>query len=498
MKYLTPSLIALSLVPFGAIAQEQSGATLTVAIPGNINTLDPARTKVGEEYILNNLMFANLTRIAADGEIEPDLATNWESNDDLTEWTFQLREDVTFHDGSSFEAEDVKATVERLQDPETASVARVMFEMVDSIEVVDPHTITFRLSQPYAGFPDIFGARQAGIVPSELDDTLASEPVGAGPFEFVSFQPGDSIEVSRFDDYYADGQPKLGGVTLTIIPERSSQVAALESDQVDILWDLTPEMVQQLEGSDEVKVDSVPTSAWDGVIMNAAQAPFDDPKVRKAVSLALDKSQLEEIALFGTGTPTHTMIPPDHAFYNEDLEISPADPEAARGLLAEAGFEDGFEITLYVPGSRPTRERLGVAAAEMLGEVGIDVSIQRVPWDRFISEIEGQAAFFTDGFYGRPTLDTSIYPWYHSGGSWNSQLWNYSNSEMDEVLDNARVAEDEEARAASYKEFQRLAVEEPAGVIPYVLNHANAFTPELGNFSSHPMMWLDLRNATLE
>ncbi|WP_454283812.1 ABC transporter substrate-binding protein [Roseovarius sp. MBR-38] len=486
------------MLPLPGIAFAQEDGVLRIAIPSNLNTLDPARTKIGEEYIVNNLVFSALTEITADGEVLPDLAESWSANETLTEWTFELRDDVTFHDGSRFDAEDVKATIERVMDPETASTARVNFAIVESIDVIDDDTIRFVLNEPYAGFPDILGDRHVRIVPSELDSELTTEPVGTGPFRFVSFQPGNRVTLERNDDYYIDGQPKLNGVVMQIIPERSAQIAALETGEVHLLWDITPEMVMENEGNDEIIIDSIPTSTWDGVIMNAAVPPFDDQRVRKAIAMALDKTFLTEVALFGTGTPTNTMIPPNHPFYNDALDIQPADLDGAKELLAEAGLGDGFDVTLYVPAGRPTRERLGVAVAESLAQINVNVEVQRVPWDRFISEIEGKAGFFTDGFYSRPTLDTSIYPWYHSSGSWNSQLWHYENPEMDAVLDAARSARSDEERAEAYREFQRIAVEEPAGVIPYVMNHANAYSPRVQDFSSHPMMWLDLRNVSLK
>lgn len=133
----------------------------------------------------------------------------------------------------------------------------------------------------------------------------------------------------------------------------------------------------------------------------------------------------------------------------------------------------------------------------MLKEIGIKVEIQRVPWDKFVKDIEGKAGFYTDGFYSRPTLDTSIYPWYHSAGSWNSTLWNYKNPEMDKLLDAARSATPAD-QARLYKDFQALAVSAPAGVIPYVLNHVNVYRATIKNFKSDPMMWLDLRETSIQ
>ena len=498
MRRILSAVLAIGLAAAGSAGIAQAQGTLRIAVPSNLNTLDPAKTKIGEEYIVNFLVFSGLTEIDASGNVHPDLAESWESSDDLKTWTFTLRDGVTFHDGRPVVAEDVKVTIERVMDKETGSTARVNFEIVDSIEIVDERTIRFNLKQPYAGFAEILGDRQVRIVPHDHLDTIASDPIGTGPFKFVAFQPGDHVELAKNEDYFVSGQPKLDRVIMRIIPEQAAQSAALETGEIDLAWDVPPESVEQYQKSENVKLDSAPTSTWDGVIMNAAQEPFDDVRVRKAIALTLDKRALTEIALFGQGAPTHTMIPPSHRYYNHELPITEPDPEKARALLAEAGLEGGFDVTLYVPVGRPTRERLGLGTAEMLKAIGIQAEIQRVPWDKFVKDIEGKAAFYTDGFYSRPTIDTSIFPWYHSTGSWNKILWNYSNPEMDKLLEAARAARDDEKRAELYKEFQRIAVEHPAGVIPYVRNHVNAYRPRVKNFESHPLMWLNLRDVTVE
>jgi peptide/nickel transport system substrate-binding protein len=470
--------------------------TLRLALPSNVNTLDPAKTKLGEEYIVNFLVYSGLTEISRSGQIVPDLAESWTASDDQKTWTFKLRQGVKFHHGREFDSEDVKVTIARVMDKANGSTARVNFEIVDSIETPDKYTVTFKLKIPYAGFADLFGDRQVRIVPRDKVDTIANEPVGTGPFKLASFKPGDRIELVKNPDYFKKGIPKLDGITLRIMPETAAQVAAIETGALDLVWNLAPEVIDQFAKNKNIVVDSVPTSTWDGLIMNAAQKPFDDPRVRKAISLAIDKEAMVELSLFGHGTATHTMIPPSHPFYNSDIEIKTDIPQAKK-LLAEAGYPNGFETVLYVPSGRPTREKVGLGAAEMLKAIGIKADLQRVPWDKFVKDIEGKAGFYSDGFYSRPTVDTSIYPWYHSTGSWNTTLWNYKNPEMDKVLDAARAAKPED-RAKLYKEFQVLAVNEPAGVIPYVLNHVNVYRSNVKNFKSDPMMWLDLRETTVQ
>jgi peptide/nickel transport system substrate-binding protein len=467
-----------------------------VCISSNLNTLDPAKTKIGEEYIVGFLVFSGLTELQNDGSLKPDLAESWTRSDDLKTWTFTLRKDVKWHHGRAFDAQDVLETIKRILDPATGSVTRVNFQLIDKMEAVDDHTVRFVLKQAYAGFADLFSDRQARIVPRDKLEKIASEPVGTGPFRFKSFKPGERVELERNPDYFMAGLPKLEAVTLRIIPESAGQVAALASGDVDLVWNLPLESINQFKSDPNVTLDSVPTSTWDGIIMNNKLEPFTDPKVRHAVSLAIDKAALVEFSLNGPGTPTHTMIPPNHPFYNKDLKIGP-DLAAAKKLLAETKHAKGFNITLHVPSGRPTRERTGTAVREMLKPLGINVDVQRVPWDKFITDIEGKAVFFVDGFYSRPTIDSSVYPFYHSTGSWNTQLWHYRNAEMDKVLDAARAAGSVEEQTKSYQQMQVIALDDPPGIVPYVINHVNAFRKNVKGFHSSPMMWLDLRNVSL-
>ena len=215
-----------------------ASGVLRVAVSSNINTLDPAKTKIGEEYIVNFLVFSGLTEIDGGGQLKPDLAESWTRSDDLKTWTFVLRKGVKWHHGREFDAQDVLATIKRILDPATGSVTRVNFQLIDHMEAVDDHTVRFQLKIAYSGFADLFSDRQARIVPRDRLDTLASDPSGTGPFRFKSFSPGDQIELVSNPDYFVAGIPELSSVTLRIIPESAGQVAALETGDVDLVWNL--------------------------------------------------------------------------------------------------------------------------------------------------------------------------------------------------------------------------------------------------------------------
>lgn len=495
-KLILASVVAagLGMGATAALAQQELTATLNT----NPNNLWPAKATIGEEYNLAVLMYNGLVRINADLEFEPELAESWEVSDDATEWTFKLREGVKFHHGKELKAEDVIHTFELIGDPDVGSRAQSHADLIASMEALDDYTVKFTLKEPYAGWADLMIERQLKIVPSDrTQEQLSNEPVGTGPFVFESYQPGDKVVLTKNPDYFEEGLPKLDRIVLRIMPEDAAKVAALQAGDVDLVWNLPLESIEQLEEADGVVVDQKATATWDGFVLNNEKPPFDDVRVRRAVYKALDKRQLVEFAVFGHGAATHSPIPPTHKYFNEAISFEP-DPEGAKALLAEAGYADGFDITIHAPVGRPTRERAAVALQQMLKPVGINAEVERVPYNRYGATVSGQAPFYMDGYFARPTLDTSTYPWFHSTGSWNSRMWHYKSERMDEILEAARKTTDEAELKELYSQFQEVLVEEVPGVVMYSKNFVTAYTDNLTGYTTHPYLWMDLRNASLE
>ena len=489
--------VAVAVMTLAASLPAAAKGTLRATLNTSLNQLYPAKATIGEEYIYNVLVFSGLVRITEDLKFQGELAERWESSDDLKTWTFYLRKGVKFHHGKELGAEDVIATFKLVADPATGSSARTHMDLVESFEAVDKHTVRFKLKIPYAGFAQLMVERQLKIIPSDRLDKLATEPSGTGPFKFKSFTPGDKLELVKNPDYFEKGQPKLDAIVFRIMPENAARVAAIKAGSVDLVWNLPLESIDELKGNPGLTVDSVPTSTWDGIVMNNKTKPFDDVRVRRAVLLALDKAQLAQFAVFGQGAPTHSPISPRHPYFNKQLSLKPDIPQAKK-LLAEAGYPNGFPIQLHVPVGRPTRERMGIAVQHMLKQVGIQVDVVRMPYNRFQTEVSGKAPFYMDGYFTRPTLDTSTYPWYHSTGSWNTRMWHFSSKRIDDLLDKARGTKDEKELAKLYQTFQQYAVEDVPGVIAYVMNFANAYRKNVKGFKTHPYLWLDLRNTTME
>jgi peptide/nickel transport system substrate-binding protein len=487
---LGAALAASTLQP----ARAASGNVLRIAIGSSLNALDPLLTTIGDEYIYDCLVFNGLTRIREDLKLEGDLAERWTTSGDAKTWTFHLRPGVRFHNGSALDAEDVVAVFRRLLDPAVTAPSRSQYDMITSVAAPDPATVVFTLSFPYGGFADILADRQVKITPRGID--AAKTPIGTGAFKFVSYTPGDRLVMTRNPDYFEPGLPKLDGVELRIIPEMSVKLAALQAGDIDVVWDLPLEQVKALAGNAALRVDSVPTASWDAAIMNNLIPPFNDKRVRQAFHLAVDKADVVELTLFGQGVPTISPIPPSHPFYAKDVAIPKADPVAARRLLAEAGYPQGVKVTIVAPVGRPVRERLAVTLQQLLKPAGFDLQVQRVPFSNFSAEVSGKAPLYIDGFFGRPTIDTSVYAFLRSKGSWNDRLWHYANADVDKALDAARLSADNDEQKKQYIAFQAALAADPASFFAYSLNFACAYRKGV-KVQTHPLRWFDLRSATL-
>lgn len=493
---LLGSAALLAAEPVWSSSARAASGTLGVAISTSIVALDPMKTTSGDEYIYTNLVFNGLTRIREDLTTQPDLAETWTHSDDLKRWTFHLRRGVKFHNGRELVADDVVAFFKRITDPASAAPSRSNYTMIANVAAPDPDTVTFDLSYPYGGFADILADRQAKITPRDLVADLSRHPIGTGPFMFQSYTPGDRMILVRNPDYFEKGLPRLDGVVIRVIPEPSVKVAALRSGDLDIIWNLPLDEVKTLSADPGLRVESVATGSWDAAIMNNLIPPFNDVRVRRAFQLAVDKRDVVDLTLFGEGAPTISPIPPTSPFFARDIVIPKADPAAARKLLAEAGHPNGLSISLILPEGRTQRERLGVTLQQLAKPAGFDISVRRIPMSSYGSEVSGKAPFYIDGYFARPTVDTSTYPFLHSGGSWNETLWHYKNAGVDAGLDAARQTADADKQKTAYLAMQHALNDDPAGFFAYSVNYACAYRKSVQNVKTHPMMWFDLRYAT--
>ena len=490
-------IVGTAALPLLTRSASAARNVLRVAIGTSPTQLDPLMTTTGDEYICDNLVFNGLTRMRADLTVVPDLAQSWAYTDDLKQWTFHLRHGVKFHNGREMVADDVTAMFKRLLDPANAAPSRSNYTMIAEMSSPDPYTVIFGLSFPYGGFADIMSDRQVKIVPRDLVAQLSTKPIGTGPFMFKSYTPDDRMVLVKNPDYFEAGLPKLDGVELRIIPEMSVKLAALRAGDVDIVWQIPLDQVKPLRADPLLRVDSVATGSWDAAVMNNIHPPFHDVRVRRAFNVGVGKRDVVELTLFGEGAPTISPIPPTSPFYAKDIVIPKADPAEARKLLAEAGYPDGLKLQLIVPVGRPVRERLGVTLQQLARPAGFDIAVQEIPFSSYSAEVSGKAPFYIDGYFARPTVDTSTYPFLHTNGSWNETLWHYSNAAVDKALDAARETGDKQKQVTDYVAMQEALNADPCGFFAYSVNYACAYRKWVKNVKTNPMRWFDLRHATI-
>ncbi|SDH76722.1 ABC transporter substrate-binding protein [Alloyangia pacifica] len=501
---------ALTLT-FGALTGVQAQTPPGVLIVGQIaepKSLDPAAvTAVNDFRILMNV-YDGLVRYK-DGtlEVEPALATDWTISDDGTEYTFTLREGVSFHDGAPFNAEAVKFNFDRMLDEshpfhDTGPFPLAFFfSSVESVEAVDELTVKFTLSEPYAPFLSNL-AYPTGLLVSpaaveQYGADFGRNPSGTGPFKFAEWRSNEAVVIEANPDHW-DGAPALQAVVFRPITDANTRTAEMLAGGIDLMVEVPPVALSEFQGDAYTLHEQAGPHVW-FLILNAKEGPFADKRVRQAANYAINKEALVNDVLEGTAEVAAGPTPPAFAWaYNPDLEPYPYDPEKAKALLTEAGAE-GAELTFYVTegGSGMLDPiAMGTAIQADLNAVGFDTKIETYEWNTFLGEVnpglEGKAdmaemAWMTNDPDTLPFLALRTDAWPDKGG-FNSGY--YSNPEVDELLEAARVATDQDERAVLYKQMQTIVQEDAPWV--FVANwKQNAVTSErVENFTLQPSFFL--------
>ncbi|WP_421926045.1 ABC transporter substrate-binding protein [Neoaquamicrobium sediminum] len=504
---------ALAIAP-AAFAQTPPN----VIVVGQIaepQSLDPhAVTAVNDFRILVNV-YDGLVRFA-DGslEVEPSLAESWEISEDGLTYTFKLREGVTFHDGTPFNAEAVKFNFERMLDEEHPFhdtgpfPLAFFFSAVDEVTAVDDTTVEFKLNEPFAPFlsnlayPTGLIVSPAAVEASGKD--YGRNPVGTGAYKFEEWQGNQRVVVTRNEDYW-DGAPAPEAIVFRPITDANTRVAEMLSGGLDIMVEVPPDSVAQFRDAPDFQVhEQAGPHVW-FLILNMKEGPFAEKAVRQAANYAINKESLVTDVLQGTAEVAAGPIPPAFAWaYNEEVQPYPYDPDKARELLEEAGY-DGEEITFYVTegGSGMLDPvAMGTAIQADLAAVGMNVKIETYEWNTFLGQVnpglEGKAdmaemAWMTNDPDTLPflTLRTAAFP---SEGGFNSGY--YSNVEVDELLNQARVSTEPEERATLYKQMQEIVHEDAPWVFVANWVQGAVTTANVEGFSLQPSFFLMLQDVS--
>ncbi len=515
MRKWLAAAIATALMTLAPAAVAQTPPNVLVV--GQIaepKSLDPqAVTAVNDFRILVNL-YDGLVRYK-DGtlEVEPSLAESWTISEDGKTYTFKLREGVKFHDGTPFNAEAVKFNFDRMlkEDHPFADTGpfplAFFFSAVEEVTAVDPTTVAFKLDAPYAPFLSNLAYPTGLIVsPAAVEKhgkDFGRNPSGTGAYKFAEWEPNAKMVATRNEDYW-DGAPELEAVIFRPITDANTRIAEMLSGGLDIMVEVPPDSLQQFKSSGDFTVrEQAGPHLW-FLILNNKEAPFSSKAARQAANYAINKTALVDNILQGTADVAAGPTPPAFAWaYDETLEPYPYDPEKAKELLKEAGY-DGEEVTFYVTegGSGMLDPvAMGTAIQADLQAVGMNVSIETYEWNTFLGNVnpglEGKAdmaemAWMTNDPDTLPflALRTEAFP---DKGGFNSGY--YSNPKVDKLLEKARQVTDQSERAALYKEMQQIVKEDAPWV--FVANwKQNAVTAAaVADFKLQPSFFLMLQDV---
>ncbi|MGH3748147.1 MAG: ABC transporter substrate-binding protein [Micromonosporaceae bacterium] len=463
---------------------------LQAAFAQPINDLDPHGPSSVDEstLIAGRLIYDTLTHRVGD-KLEPSVATSWEQTDPKT-WTFKLRDDVKFHDGSPLTARDVAASVERVRD---AGGAQSPLWIGVKAEAPDDQTLRVTTEAPLGTVPQNFSILY--IVPASKMNQKGffDKPIGSGPFKVKSFTPADKLEVTAVDHW--DGKPKLKSVTVPYIPETSSQITALRTRDVHILWPIPPDQVQELKGVDGVELETVPSYNYYFNWFNCGRKPFDDPRVRRAMWQAADVAGTVK-NLFGNGAKVMTAPIPDTVFGHAAQQPYEYDPDAAKKALAEAGLKDGFSTTLmWFDDTGPLANEFAQALISDWSKVGIKVEperLEKAEWLRRLTEKDFDMELQTNTVT-TADADFTLGRLYDSA----ADRMNYQNPELDKILRAAHEDSDKGRREELYSQACKIIWEDAVGIFPAALISSYGRRTTVNGFDPAPNNQPDLRGVTI-
>jgi ABC-type transport system substrate-binding protein len=490
----------------GDVADDE---TFRMAVGIDLDTFDPAAittTTVGD---ILTYMVETLTVIDEEGQVHGHLATDWDISDDGLTYTLELAQDVQFHDGTPFNADAVVFTMERLKDPDVQVNIRAAFDMIDTVEALDEHSVEINLTQPFPPFMAAMSFHAGAIIsPDSVEAegntyTDYTNPVGTGPYTFGEYTAGERFTMQRFDDYWGD-LPYYSDVEFQIVPEAATRVSQLRAGDVHAILSPPISDLPALEEDANVEVLLAPGNRQIFLAIN--NNTVEDPRVRRAMNLAVDRDRIIENVLFGSADPVDAPMDPSLEGYCAVGEWE-YDPDQARELLEEADAV-GFEIDFIAPTGRYTQDfEVGQAVAGFLEEVGFDVTgPETMDWPSYIERITaeaddqqqdlhllGWAPSYMDSFQHMVIFQTNQHPPNGLATSF------YSNDEVDSILADASTEVDPDARQQLYCEASEILWEEAPFVFLYSQRFPIAYSSEITGVSYRPnegFYMLDARPAS--
>ena len=465
------------------------GGKVVVGVQQDIDSLDPHKaTAAGTKEILFNI-FEGLLKVNENGSLICAVASDYSVSEDGLTYTFTLRDNVKFHNGKNVTAEDVKYSLERASGlldgtPLISSLAKLT-----SVDIIDAKTV--QVTTDSANLELIYSFT-AAIIPAGSGETEGSNPIGTGPFSYVSYKPQEGIVLAKNPDYWQEGLPYLDEVTFKIVGSAETAMMELKGGSIDIYPYLTDSQANEL--ASQLNIISAPSSTLQALFFNNAEKPLDEVRVRQAGCYALDRDMINEFVMGGRGQILSVpMLPALKEYYSDqnDMYGSGANIEKAKELLAEAGYPDGVEFTVKVPSNYEVHVQTTEVLAEQLKDAGINVKIEPIEWSTWLEDVYNGRKY--QASVCALTGDTTPgYAINRFQSDHKKNFCNFSSEAFDEAAKRAIAELDPEKKAQAYKDMQRIFCEEAGSAFTVVGPITIAMNPKLDGYKFYPIYVQDM------
>ncbi|WP_434642957.1 glutathione ABC transporter substrate-binding protein GsiB [Klebsiella sp. I138] len=501
----------LALVVTSALAASPVFAAkdVVVAVGSNFTTLDPYDANDTLSQAVAKSFYQGLFGLDKEMKLQNVLAESYTISPDGLVYTIKLHSGVKFQDGTDFNADAVKANLDRASNPDNHLKRYNLYKNIASTEAVDPTTVKITLKQPFSAFINILAhPATAMISPAALKKfgkDIGFHPVGTGPYQLDTWNQTDFVKVTKFAGYWQPGLPKLDSITWRPVVDNNTRAAMLQTGEAQFAFPIPYEQAPLLEKNSKLELVASPSIMQRYISMNVTQKPFDNPKVREAINYAINRQALVKVAFAGYATPATGVVPPSIA-YAESFKPWPYDPAKARELLKEAGFPNGFSTTLWSSHNHSTAQKVLQFTQQQLAQVGIKAQLTAMDAGQRAAEVEakgqkesGVRMFYTGWSASTGEADWALSPLFASQ-NWPPTLFNtafYGNPQVDKDLTGALKTTDVKEKTRLYKEAQETIWKESPWVPLVVEKLVSAHSKNLTGFYIQPDTGFSFEQADL-
>ncbi len=492
---LALAVAVVMTAPSPAVPAPAPAGTLRIGMEAQPTTMDPGLSTDLYSHQVYSHILEGLLILDPQGVPRPALAESWTPSADGSTWTFRLKPNVKFHDGSDFTADDVKYTIDRILNPETRSPQRGGLAQITSVEAVDRSTV--RITTRAAFAPILTNlAINAYILPraahTRLGRDFARRPVGTGPFKMVEWVPEERIILEANPDYHG-GRPSLDRLFFRFVPEASVRLAELESGGLDLIAGVPAQDIRRLRVSLLVDLQEVVGTNYRLMGFNTANKPYDDVRVRRAIAHAIDKSKIIDVVWPGRGVVAEGPIPPTSWAFDERFKGLGYNLQRARQLLAEAGHASGFEMNLLLSEAEEQRREVALFI-DQLKQINITVKPTVVDFPTLLDRLlKTNYDVLRVGWTTNPEPDSLLYSPFHSSAIGGFNFTKLRNARVDELLDRGRTVANQAERVRIYREAQRIIVDEAPMVFIFHEKRTYAHRKAVAGFQPHVSGWIPIK-----